>query len=370
MKFTIPRSELARLLSTVVSAVPTRSTLPILSNVLFDVADEKVTLVATDLDISIRTSGFAETEAKGTITVPARRIADVVRELPDEPVRAAIKDQKMTLECGRGTFRIQGMSADEFPKLPDGKGEKKIALPPPVLERMIRRTSYAVSTEETRQILTGVLVQVREGQVRLVATDGHRLAQSAFRGAFREADAMDVVVPTKVLTLLARLLPEQSGEAVLSVAKNYAIFDLGETTLYTRLIEGTFPNYEQVIPKTTEKSVTVNREELIASLKRVSQLSDTMTRQVRLSLRRGAVELSVEAADIGEANDSIAADYRGEDFDAGYNAGYLLEVLKSMDTESATFRLNSAETAGVLVPEGDRKDEDLLCLVMPYRLAG
>jgi len=368
MKFTISKAALQDLLSVVVSAVPAKSTLPILSNVLIEADKEGLTFVATDLDISIRTRGDADVKTPGSVTVPAKRIGEIVRELPDADVKVDLKDKKLTLACGNGSFTIVGLDPEDFPQLPQVDAEKSVNLASELLEKAVRRTTYAVSSDETRQMLTGALLQFKAGEIRMVGTDGHRLAKAAFKGAYSGLDGRDLIIPPKALAQVVRL---GAGHAMvkLSVSKNFAIFEVGPTTVYSRLIDGNFPNYEQVIPKNNPKHIDLKREELISVLRRVAVLADNVTRQVKMTLKPERVEFSVSTADVGEAKEELGVEYRGEPLEIGYNAHYLLEALRTMSTEMVQMSLNTPTSPGVLTPVNGDKDEELVCLVMPLRLA-
>ncbi len=366
MKFSLPRNEFQDLLQTVVSAVPSKSTLPILSNVLIEAADEKLTLVATDLDISIKTSGPARVSTAGSITVPAKKLADIVRELPSDDIKCSLSGTRVKIECGSGSYSIVGLESEEYPQLPSAEGTTSLKMPTDVLEKGVRRTSYSVSSDETRQMLTGVLVQVTKGTLTMVATDGHRLSRSSFKGDYAAGD-QSMILPPKALHQVVRLAAG-TVNVVLGLSKNYAIFDMGSTTVYSRLIDGAFPNYEQVIPKSNPKQISVVREDLIAAIRRVAVLADSVTRQIRLSLKPERLELSVNTADIGEGMEQVPVAYVGDKLDIGYNAAYLLDILRSIDTPSVTIHLNTSVSAGIIRPEGLPEGEDMLCLVMPLRL--
>ncbi len=367
MKFSISKGSLQELLQIVVSAVPAKSTLPILSNVLIEADKEGLTLVATDLDISIRTRGEAEVTETGSITIPAKRVGEIVRELPDADVKVAVKDAKVKLSCGNGSFTIVGLDPEDFPQLPQVDAEKMVVLPTETLEKAVKRTTYAVSNDETRQMLTGALLQFKGGELRMVGTDGHRLAKAAFKGDFKGLDGRDLIIPPKALNQVVRLASGQES-VNLAVSKNFAVFEMGPTTVYSRLIDGNFPNYEQVIPKENPKQFLVPRDEFIATLRRVAVLSDSVTRQIKLALKPERVELSVSTADVGEGQESLAVEYAGDPLSVGYNAAYLLEALRTMDSEKVSVQLNTPTSPGIFVPDGQGKEEDLLCLVMPLRL--
>lgn len=367
MKFSISKSALQELLQVVVSAVPAKSTLPILSNVLIRAEKDGLTLVATDLDISIRTRGEASVSGTGAITIPAKRLGEIVRELPSADVKVDVKGQKMTLACGEGSFGIVGMDPEDFPQLPQVDADRMVSLPTETLEKAVRRTTYAVSSDETRQMLTGALLQFKGGQLRMVGTDGHRLAKAAFAGDFSGLEGRDLIIPPKALSQVVRLAAGQD-KVSLSVSKNFAVFEIGPTTVFSRLIDGTFPNYEQVIPKDNPKSFSVSREEFAAALRRVAVLSDNITRQVKMAVKPERVELSVSTADVGEAQWTIPVTYTGEPIAIGYNAAYLLDALRTMTSDDVEVSFNTPTSPGILRPVKEEKGEELTCLVMPLRL--
>ena len=243
---------------------------------------------------------------------------------------------------------------------------------------MIRRSIYAVSTDETRPALNGALLQIIEGEIRLVATDGHRLARASLKQAGIAKNPLkgDVIIPLKALNHLQRLVSETGEPVHVELSKNHARFTVGTTTLTTKLIEGPFPNYEQVLPKQNNKISGRSRDELTQALDRVSIFSDSLTRQVKFSIATNKLTLIVQTPDQGEANEEIDVQYTADDLDIGYNATYLLDILRTIDSEEMVIQLNTPVTAGLVVPgpkdaaKAARREEDLLCLVMPLRLAG
>jgi DNA polymerase-3 subunit beta len=377
LKFSIAQTELNEALQVVASAVPTRTTLPVLSNILVEADREGVRLSATDLDLSIATRARANVADPGSLTVPARKLLELVKKLPKEELKVDAKDLTLTVGSKSGRFRFLCIRPDEFPLTPAVSGEVTITVDAAALDRLIRRTVYSVSTDETRPALNGALFQVKEGELRVVATDGHRLARATYRPEKPIAAAVknDVIIPLKALNQLARLIPSATGPVEVALSRTHARFTIGETTLTTKLIEGPFPNYEQVIPKQNTKQLRMKREELAAALERVSVFSDSLTRQVKLALREGKVTLIVQTPDQGEATEELGAQYSAEDLDIGYNASYLLDILRTVDSDEVEMQLNTAVTAGLVVPvaAGEAKQgqgrEDLLCLVMPLRLA-
>ena len=366
MKFTISKAALQDVVQIVSSAVPTKSTLPILSNILIEASNEGLTLVATDLDLSIRTMGEAEVSDAGRVTVPARRLNEIVRKLPDGDVKVSTTGSRVKLQYSTGSSTLVGMDPEDFPQLPQVDANTLVTLPVETLDLGVKATAYAVSSDETRQMLTGVLIQLKAGELRLVATDGHRLAKVGFKGEYQALD-QDLIVSPKALKEVVRLSAGQDT-AKLTLDKSFAVFEAGPSTIYTRLIEGNFPNYEQVIPRQSPKRIHLNRAEFMDALDRVSVLSDNVTRQIKVALKPERIELSVSTADIGEGQESIGVDYADEPLAVGYNAIYLLDALKTIPTEKFELRLNHATSPGIVVPVEPDKNMDLLCLVMPLRL--
>jgi DNA polymerase-3 subunit beta len=379
MKFSIAQTELFQALQVVSSAVPSRTTLPVLSNILVEAEKDFVRLTATDLDLAISTRARANVSEPGSLTVPAKKLFELVRKLPKEELRVDAKELNLTVGSKSGRFRFLCIRTDEFPLTPAVSAEATITIGHEAMDHLIRRTIYSVSTDETRPALNGALFQVKDGELRVVATDGHRLAKATCRPEqpLAHGPRNDIIIPLKALNQLARLLPAAAGPVEIVLSKNHARFNLGETTLTTKLIEGPFPNYEQVIPKQNNKHLRAKREDLAAALERVSVFSDSLTRQVKLSLRENKLTLIVQTPDQGEATEDLPAQYTAEDLDIGYNATYLLDILRTVETEEVEMQLNTPVTAGLLVPvaggeanAGAKAVEELLCLVMPLRLAG
>jgi DNA polymerase-3 subunit beta len=376
MKFTIAQTEFLDALQVVSSAVPNRTTLPVLSNILLEASEDKIELRATDLDLAISTKARASVKDAGTLTVPAKKLFELVRKLPKEELKIEAKDLTLNVGSKSGRYKFLCIRPEEFPAMPSVTPDVEIALDPDLLERLIRRTIYSVSTDETRPALNGALFQVRDDELRVVATDGHRLSKASCKptGGIPTPPKGDVIVPLKALNQVLRLLPTASGPVRIGISKNHARFAIGDTTLTTKLIEGPFPNYEQVLPKQNNKLLKVKREDFAQALERVSVFSDSLTRQVKLSLRPNRMTLIVQTPDQGDATEELDAEYGSDDLDIGYNAAYLLDILRTIDSEEVDIRLNTPVTAGLLAPtaqtdKGTASKEDLLCLVMPLRLA-
>ena len=367
MKFSLMQADLQKALHLVASVVPSKSTLPILETVLVEAGvGGELTLTTTDLDISVRVRRPVTVEEAGRVAISARRLHDVVRELGDQELSLSGDESGLTLKCGTGRYRFVGAPVDDFPGLPEIPEEKQIACDPERLEKMIRQTLYAVSTDETRPELTGVFMSIGEGELSLVATNGHRLARASLQGAFKQKREM--LLPPKALNQVLRLMPEASGEIEVSGLKNYGRFRIGSTELYSRLLEGPFPDYQRVIPKANPLRAEIQRGDLLASLRRILVLSDSQTRQIRMVLEPSRLQVLAEYQGAGEALEELPLEYSGDPLTIGYNGGYLLEMLKTFDAERVEMSFQSAVSAGVFRPLDDNAAESVLCLVMPLRL--
>jgi len=375
MKFSIAQTEFFDALQVVQSAVPNRTTLPVLSNILLEAQDDRIELRATDLDLAISTIAKASVKDAGTLTVPAKKLFELVRKLPKEELKVESKDLTLNVGSKSGRYKFLCIRPEEFPALPKVEADSELTLAPDLLERLIRKTIYSVSTDETRPALNGALFQIRDDELRVVATDGHRLSKATCKpdGGISNPPKGDVIVPLKALNQVQRLLAMAKDSVKIGISKNHARFVLGDTTLTTKLIEGPFPNYEQVLPKQNNKHLRVKRDDLAQALERVSVFSDSLTRQVKLSIRSNRLTLVVQTPDQGDATEELEAKYDSDDLDIGYNAAYLLDILRTIDSEEVDVRLNTPVTAGLVAPaptdKGASAKEDLLCLVMPLRLA-
>lgn len=370
MKFSLPKSQILSSIQNVMNGVPTRTTLPILSNILLEATNSKLKFAATDLDVSVMTTIPIGSAKKGAITIPARAFYDILRELPECDVEVQISENRMEIKAERGSYKLSGIPAEEYPKLPGVNLAKEIKIPGADLVRMIRKARFAVSTDETRPALNGVLWHTSGNNMQMVATDGHRLAKVSLKNTKLKGLHEDVIIPPKVLDLLTKLLGDEEKEIGIVFEENNMIFNLGDTVLASRLIEGPYPNYEQVIPRDSDKKLVVNKEFLNGAVRRMLILANTLTHQVKFSLKKDNLELSSANFDLGgEANESLPCDYVGEPIDVGYNASYVLDVLKQMEGDEVIFELGTAVSAGKIYSSEKKEEEDYLCLLMPLRLA-
>ena len=366
MKFTITREQLQEGLSAVSAAIPAKTTLPVLSNVLVEASKQGLRLSGTDLDIAVSTSVAADVDADGAVTLPAKKLSDIVRELPSAPIRVTgAGEQRVSLECGRTKFKLLGLPREEFPSFPAVKFDKAWKTDAGIVHKLVGHVAFAASTEESRPILNGVLWELRPDRMRMVATNGHRLAKMDVPAS--GGSTADLIVPPKALEQVRRLFaPEASVE--IAKSENHIGFRTGGTQVYSRLIEGPYPNYEQVIPRENDKSATVDKSALIAALRRMSVVASDQTHRIRLAFAGGAAKFSVQTPDLGEAQDELALTYEGEPLEIGFNAMYLLEVLKYMPTDEVRFTFKAPERAATIEPVGWNDAASYLALVMPLRL--
>lgn len=369
MKFTITRDNLLQGLAAVSASIPTRTTLPVLSNILLEADEGGVQLSGTDLDMAVSVRVPADVEEPGALTVPAKKFQELARELPEQPARITTRGDRLELTCGRASFRLNGLPKDEFPTFPSVNFGESWRIRGEVLHTLIKQTSFAVSTEESRPILNGVLWQLSDQDLKMVATNGHRLARMTVPVATPGAPRVDLIVPPKALEQVQRLF---AADADIEVARseNHLGFRHGGTRVFTRLIEGPYPNYEQVIPKDNDKVALMHRDALTATLRRMAVVASDQTHRVRISFGGPMVRFGVETPDLGDAHEEIEAHYEGDPLDIGFNASYLLEVLRYIPTEEVRLSFKAPERAAVIEPVGtaEQPAPDYLCLVMPLRL--
>jgi DNA polymerase-3 subunit beta len=368
MKVRVNQEEFSKILGLVTAVVPTTSSIPVLSNLLLETHGDKIKITATDLDISVISLLRCEVTKQGAITVAAKRFQEIVRELPGEDVDLEVEETRIAITSARANFRMMGMEKDQFPKVADLEKEKRIAIKGETLDKMIRRSVYSVAKDDTRPVLSGVLWELSPEGIAMVGTDGHRLARMGMTGDFGIEEEMGVIVPPKALHQVLRLLGGDE-EVGISIDKAFVGFFVGETIVYSRRIEGTFPNYKQVIPKSNQNILVVSRNDLMSATKRVSLLADSKTHKIKMYLKKNSLRLVSSTPDLGEAEEELAASYTGEDMVIGYNASYILDVLKSSDSDEVKFELGTAVGASILKPATEPEDESYVCLVMPLRLA-
>lgn len=372
MKVIIPRTELLKGIMTVQSAVAAKQTMPILANILIEAKENKIEFIATDLDIGIRCSVMAEVVDKGSITINAKKISDICRELPDVSVDLETDDnQRLIIISQKSQFKINGLPKDDFPILPEVKKDKTLKIKGSVLQEMIRKTVFAVSSDETRYVLNGVYFTTEAGKLKLVATDGHRLAFIQKKPEGKVDEKYSVIIPNKTLNELSKIISENSKgkeeENIVEIiaTDNQIKFIVSGVEVISRLIEGQFPNYEQVIPKESDKRAEVPVADLAAATRRVSILASEKSYSVRYKLEKNNMVISTKTPDIGEAKEEISVGYDGaEEITIAYNAKYVLDVLKNVSTDRILIEMTQPLNPGIFRPQND---SDYLCVIMPMR---
>jgi len=364
MKFSVSKEKLLAGLQTVQNVVSTRTTLPILSNVLLHASDGQLRLTTTDLDVGVSGGIEAQIEKPGATTLPARRLANIVRELPAAEVQIDIDSKNVaSIRCGQSFFKILGLPEEEFPPLPKFEGAKTFTLNQQALRDALKKTSYSISTDETRYVLNGILFSFKENKLTMVATDGRRLALVDLEVEFPRSQEVEIIVPTKCVTELGRLLGEE-GDVKMSVGENQVAFEIGGTLLVSKLIEGNYPNYRQVIPGEAKERITLEREVFLNAVHRVSLLSSEKSNSVKLVFSKNNIEIAANTPDIGEARESLPVVYKGREFSIAFNPEFLQAPLRNLSNDEVYLDLIDEMSPGVI-----KIQSPFLYVLMPMRIS-
>jgi DNA polymerase-3 subunit beta len=374
MEITVSKAEFLRELTATQGVVERKTTIPILSNYLFEAAGDKLSLTATDLDLSLRTSCNAKVKKEGACTIPARKLYDYVRLLPDSDITVRLLENHwVSIRCGRSNTKMVGMAKSNFPGLPVFPSAGVIKIPAAVLRSMIAKTGFAIASEESRYTLNGALMVLKPESITMVATDGHRLAHVERSGEKFEgvSGEMKTLIPKKAMDELKSLLDSHVDGDVEAIdfAKDEStlFFRVGPRLLTSRQLTGQFPNYEAVLPKDISKSIALHGEELGAAIARVAQFADERSRAVRLRLEKGELKISASSTETGESEDSIEVAYDGEPMAIGFNAQYLMDFIKATGSGEVKLELKDAQSAGQLRP-AEAEDYKYRYIVMPMRI--
>jgi len=364
MKLSVSKEKLLQGLQTVQNVVSTRTTLPILSNVLLEAADGQLRLTTTDLDVGIRGGIEASIEKPGAATLPARRLFTIVRELPSAEILLEVDSKSVaSIRCGPSFFKILGLPQEEFPPLPNFEGAKTFTLRQKDLKDGLRKTSYAISTDETRYVLNGILFSFKDNKLTLVATDGRRLALVDIELEFPRSHELDLILPTKAVTELARLVSEE-GDVKMSVSENQVAFEVGGTLLVSKLIEGNYPNYRQVIPPEAKERITLERESFLNTVHRVSLLSSEKSNSVKLVFSKNNIDIIANTPEVGEAHESLPVAYKGREFSVAFNPEFLMAPLRNLPNEEVFLDLIDEMSPGVI-----KVQSPFLYVLMPMRIS-
>jgi len=367
MEIVVRKGDLVKELSLVQGIVERKNSIPILSNVLAEARSGELRIAATDLDVSLRCGCAAQVVAEGAITLGAKKLYEIARSLPESEVRLKVlPDSWAAIECERVNFKMAGLPKEDFPALPEGKPSRGIEIPGEVLRDLISRTAFAITAEDARYYLAGALLVLDKDGAAMVATDGHRLSYAHRKAALKLTEPVRVLIPRKAIHEIARLL-ETEDVATFQQVENHLVFVVGGRTLASKMIEGQFPAFEKVIALTGDKVVALERERLATAIRRVSLLSSERSRAVRLTLGPGKLDLAASSPDLGEARESLSADYQGASVEIGFNSQYLLDFLGVVGTDAVSLELKDQESQGMFRPQGDAAT-DYRYVVMPMRL--
>ncbi len=370
MRFIVSTSTLLKQLQAVSGALSSSTVLPILENFLFQIKDGNLTISATDLQTSMTTSLTVETNEDGRICIPSRILLDTLKSLPEQPVTFLVDDKSFAVEikAGDGSYKLSGENGEDFPKIPVVENASSVSLKASVLAEAINKTIFAVSNDELRPAMTGVYCQLTPQHFTFVATDAHKLVRYRRKDA-HSATSTSFIMPKKALNLLKSSLPSEDVAVSVEYNSTSAFFKFGNINLVCRLIDERYPDYDAVIPTNNPNKLTIDRLSFLGSLSRVAIYANKTTHQVRLKVEGNELNISSEDLDFSnEAHEKLACQYEGEDLEIGFNARFLIEMLRNLNCEEVSLEMSTPNRAGLLLPQGGDENEDVLMLVMPVML--
>jgi DNA polymerase-3 subunit beta len=369
MNLTIAKEQIISGLQAVQNVVSNRTTLPILSNVLLRADGDRLEFTATDLDVTVACGVEAKVKKPGASTVPVKKLFGIVRELPNSEIDLEVDDKNLcSVRAGASFYKINGLSADEFPPMPKFKEDKKVSIAQETMKAMMKKTSFAISTDESRYVLNGVFISLKDHKMTMVATDGRRLALVDEEVEVSEKSQGDFIVPAKAVLELNRLLQDK-GEVEIHFAENQASFSLKDekgssVLIVTKLIEGNYPNYRQVIPAEAKERVSLIREEFLHALKRAEIMTSEKSNSVKLTFAKNNLAITANSPEVGEARESLAINYKGKEIAIAFNPKYLIDPLNALANDEVFIELIDELSPGVLKINGP-----FLYVVMPMRLS-
>jgi len=368
MKALAPRETLHQNLSAISGVVSPHTSLPILSNVLLQARGDRIYLTATDLDVTVKVATEAKIGEEGALTVPARKLQEVLRELPGSEVSLEKKDARLNVVSERNRFVIPALPEEDYPVAPKVQEGGGVKIDADVIGEWAELVLFAVSKDESRPVLGGILWEIEEGGFTMVATNGHRLSKLTHPGKFKKPAGMkDMILPPKAVNLLVRL---SAGEEEIEVVpgENHLLFKGGNYEVYSRLLEGPYPNYQQVIPRDNDKEVILDRVGFLGAVRRTALMANIATKRIELNFSKNVLKLAVNTRDVGEAKCELEADYRGESVRLDFNASYLEDVLKVIRSDRVRMTFKGPDRATLIGPENSVGGEEYLHLVMPLRV--
>jgi len=370
MHLTVSRDNLYKALQKVINVIPSKTTIDILYNILLSTENDKMKIIATDLEITQISWCDCDVKKSGAVVIPGKLLADILREMSNTELDLRIdNDLKIILSSPFGEYKISGQDVNDFPSTPSLETQDTVKIKKENFRRMIEKTLFACSSDNLRPALTGVYCQIFNDHIRMVATDGHRLVKIVNREFHSKNVQRDIIIPTRALNLVARNLSED-GQQEIIIGKNHVLFKFDDTHLFSRIISEPYPDYERVIPEKNSKEIIIDRESFIASVKRVSLFSNPISYQVRLKFDKNKIDINAQDIDFGgEAHEALDCKYNAAELEIAYNANYLLDALRHIDTKEIKLELETSDGPGLLYPEKQREKEELVMLVMPVRLS-
>ena len=364
MKLKVKKQDILAALSKVQAVVAPRPTIPVLANILFRAESGHLWLAATDLDVSVRAKLPADVIRGGATTVPTRHVVGICRDAPGDEIEMDVGEREVTtLRSGGAHFKLNGITADDFPPIPTFEAARSFSISRRILKHMLIRTVYAASTDAGRQVLNGVLLSFKAGKLTVVATDGRRLALVEQEVEFPESAEADIPVPVKTVNELIRSLGDEDAPLQIAATANQVSFDAGDVVISSKIIEGTYPNYRQVIPSKSEIHLTIQREALLNAVRRVALLTSDQSYSVKLTFGKKKLEIQASTPEVGEAREQVELDYKGKDITVSFNPDFLTEPLKNLVSDSIQFHLTDDMSPGVI-----QSEDPFLYVIMPLRL--
>lgn len=369
MELVVRKNELLRELQLFQGIVERKNTIPILANVLIEAKGDEVRMLATDLEVALRSKCAASVTKAGSLTLPAKKLYEIVKALPETEVRIEEDKNGVKVAADRFDSRMQTLPREDFPTLPEAGGGGKASLSRDALKQMVGKTQFAITGEDTRYFLNGALFVLRADAMILVATDGHRLALVSVPRTDDDTvtEEAKVILPKKTLLELGRLLTEGEGDIQYERGENHLFFDVGGRVLISRMIDGQFPAYERVIPKGNDKTIEFERDRLTSAVKRVALLSNERSRAVKFEIDKGKVEVTSSSSEFGEAREQLAVEYSGPAMAISFNAQYVLDFLNVVDTDVVSLSLKDEVSQAVMKPVG-ADGYDYTYVIMPMRI--
>ena len=366
MKLTIGQEEFITGLQAVQNVVSTRTTLPILSNVLLNAVGDRLTLTATDLDVTISKTVEAKVEIDGSFTMPVKKLLSIAREVGGSQIEMDVSKNQCSIKSGSSAYRVNGLPAEEFPPIPNFSGQTTIQMPQDTVKTMLRRTSFAVSTDENRYVLNGLYLSFKENKLTMVATDGRRLALAEEDVELKDDNPLEVIVPTKAIQELSRSLGDK-GDVEIKITENQVSFGLKEndgtgSLIVSKLVEGAYPNYKQVIPAESKHRVTLDKEELFHALRRAEIMTSEKANSVKLTFSENNLTFTANSPEVGESRETMAIKYEGEETSIAFNPQFFIDPLKALEEDEVHFEFTDQLSPGVV-----KVKHPFLYVIMPMR---